>query len=291
MIKRDVGELRATRCIADRKGAPVGRAQPRVDGDSCCARLDPRGTQVKRVDARAAPRSDQQMRSGDPLAVGEAGDNRVSVPLDAGDLDAGAERDPFSGQMAGETRDEFGIVARKHRPDIKHRDPRAQPAMRLRHLDSDRTAADHEQMVRPLAVGENRFIRQIGNVREPGDRRDRGIRPRRDDKAARPDLDLAGSDRGGTREARFAAQDPDPEPLETLDRIVRRDRRDDVLDTVGGGREIDIGSSRENPERRAAPRHSARRAAASSDFEGTQPKLRQSPPISPRSISTTSAPI
>src|SRR6516165_8533815 len=33
------------------------------------------------------------------------------------------------------------------------------------------------------------------------------------------------------------------------------------------------------------------RAAASNDFEGTQPKFRQSPPIAPRSTSTTSAPI
>ena len=48
---------------------------------------------------------------------------------------------------------------------------------------------------------------------------------------------------------------PHPEPLEPLDGVIRRDRRDDVLDTVCSGREIDIGSSRGDPERRAAPRH------------------------------------
>src|SRR6516164_11408217 len=43
----------------------------------------------------------------------------------------------------------------------------------------------------------------------------------------------------------------------------------------------------------SAPRRqrSAMRAAASNDFDGTQPKFRQSPPIAPRSTRTTSAPI
>src|SRR6185312_17473488 len=43
---------------------------------------------------------------------------------------------------------------------------------------------------------------------------------------------------------------------------------------------------------KAAPRRrlSAMAAAASSAFDGTQPALRQSPPMAPRSISTTSRP-
>ncbi len=191
-----------------------------------------------------------------------------AVALDAGDLDARADRDPFTGQMAGETGDELGIVARKHRPDVEHRDPRAQPAMRLRHLDPDRTAADDDQMVRPFAVGENRFVRQVGNVREPGNRRDRRIRAGRDDKAARPDLDLAGADRAGAREPRLAAQHPDPEPLEPLDGIIRRDCRDDVLDTVRGGSEIDIGPSRGDPERCAAPRQVGKARGGEQRFRG-----------------------
>ncbi len=170
--------------------------------------------------------------------------------------------------MAGQTGDEFGIVARKDRPDVEHRDPRAQSAMRLRHFDPDRTAADDDQMVGPLAVGEDRFVRQIGNVREPGDRRDRRIRAGRDDKAARPDLDLAGADRAGAGEPRLAAQHPDPEPLEPLDGIIRRDCRDDLLDTVRGGSEIDIGPSRGDAERCAAPRQVGKACGGEQRFRG-----------------------
>jgi hypothetical protein len=69
VIERDVSELRAAGHIADRKGAAVRRAQPRIDGDPLCRRLDPGDGQVERLDARAAPRRDQQVRSRNPLAV------------------------------------------------------------------------------------------------------------------------------------------------------------------------------------------------------------------------------
>jgi len=80
------------------------------------------------------------------------------------------------------------------------------------------------------------------------------MRPGRDDKAARPNLQLTGPERAGTREPCLAAQHPDPEPLEPLDGIVWRNRRDDVLDAVGGGGEIDIGTRGGDAESRAAPR-------------------------------------
>ena len=194
------------------------------------------------------------MRSLDPLAVGELNDNGISVALDAGNLDIWADRNPFTRQMGGQTSDQFGIVTWEHRPDVEHRDPRAQPAMGLRHFDPDRTAADHDQMVRPYTVGENRFVRQVGSTRKPGNGWDGGIRAGRDDKAARADLDLADADRAGAGEPRLATQYPDPETLEPLDGIMWRDGGDDVLDTVRGGSEIGVGPSRENPERRAAPR-------------------------------------
>src|SRR5690348_1498121 len=114
------------------------------------------------------------MRPRDPLAAREPGDDAISVALDTGNLDSGTDRDSFAGQMFAEAGDEFGIVARQHRPDIEHGDARAQPAMRLRHFDADRTAANDDQMVRPLAVGEDRLVRQIGYSIEPrylGDRR------------------------------------------------------------------------------------------------------------------------
>ena len=91
---------------------------------------------------------------------------------------AAAIDDPFSGEPIGEASGELGIVARQQRADIENRDPRAEPAMRLRHLDPDRSAADHDQMFGRLAVGENRLVRQIGDAVEARDRRDRGMRSR-----------------------------------------------------------------------------------------------------------------
>src|SRR5207249_11577392 len=112
-----------------------------------------------RLDARATPRADPKLRSREPLAVCELNDKGISVALDAGNLDRWGDRNPFTRQMGGQTSDEFGIVTREHRADVEHRDPRAQPAMGLRHFDPDRTAADHDQMVRPYTVGGNGFVR------------------------------------------------------------------------------------------------------------------------------------
>ena len=55
---------------------------------------------------------------------------------------------PFAGQALGERGRQLGIVARQERAGIDHRDRGAEPAMRLRQLDADRPAADHDQMLR-----------------------------------------------------------------------------------------------------------------------------------------------
>src|SRR5258707_8369 len=61
MIERDMGELRAARGVADRERAPVGRAQPAIDGDASDARLDAGGGEVERSGVRTPTGGDQQM--------------------------------------------------------------------------------------------------------------------------------------------------------------------------------------------------------------------------------------
>ena len=61
VVVGEVGELRATRDVAEAKDAPVGRAHPRIDSDSLCARLDPGGREVERLDARPTAGGDEQM--------------------------------------------------------------------------------------------------------------------------------------------------------------------------------------------------------------------------------------
>src|SRR5215469_7315555 len=126
--------------------------------------------------------------------------------------------------------------------------------MRLRHLDADWAATDDNQMFRSHAVGENRFVRQIRYGIEPRDLGDRRPRAGRYDKAAWPDLDLAGADCAAARKSRLTPQHPDPEPLEALDGIIGRNRRDDLLDTVCSRGEFDGGTAGRDAQRCAAPR-------------------------------------
>src|SRR5262245_64360528 len=114
-----MGELRAARHVADRKGAAVGGAQSRIDGDPFCGRFDPRRGQIEPLYGRAPPGRDQQMRPRDPLAIGEPGDDAVSVEFDSGDLDSWTDRYSFALQELAEAGDELGIGARPHRPDVE----------------------------------------------------------------------------------------------------------------------------------------------------------------------------
>ena len=106
-----------------------------------------------------------------------------------------------------------------------------------------------------------------------------------------PDLGVAGAHRARVGETCLGPQDRDAKPLE-IARPSRSARcaamtRATLSPTAAKSisrRLVAIPSSA--PRRHAC----ASLAAAISDFDGTQPKLRQSPPISPRSTSTTLAP-
>jgi hypothetical protein len=246
-------ELRPACDIADRKGAAVGGAQPRIDGDPFLGRTNPGGRQVKRRNARPAAGRHQQMRPGDPLAAGQAHENAVGPAFDAEDLDLRADRDAFRGEASGETGGELGIVAGQDGSDVEDGDPRPEAAMRLRHLDPDRAAADDDQMLGQFAIGEHRLVGQVGNAVEPRDIGDRRVRAGGDDKAPRANLDAVGRERARPGETRFGVQDADPEPLEALSRVVWRNCRDDLLHTVGNCDEVDLRHRAGDAEYGAAP--------------------------------------
>ena len=78
---------------------------------------------------------------------------------------------------------------------------------------------------------------------------------------------------------------------EALGRVVRRDRVDDGAHMRVHPAEVDLRATGVDAElRRLRDRAGRGAAAAISALEGTQPVFRHSPPISPRSISTTSTP-
>ena len=125
--------------------------------------------------------------------------------------------------------------------------------MRLRHLDADRPAADHDQMLGQFTVGKHGLVGQIGHLVEPGDRRRHRVRAGGDHEPAGADLDLAGQHRARAGETRGGAQHGDAQTLEPLRRIVRREFCDHLGDVVADRGEIDLRQRVGNAELRRAP--------------------------------------
>jgi hypothetical protein len=115
--------------------------------------------------------------------------------------------------------------------------------MRLRHLDADRSTADHDQMLWQLAVGKNGLVGQVGHIVKPTDPRYRGLRTGRDHKAPRANFDIPGAHRAAARKASLGTQDPHPEAFEALYRIIWRNLGDHPLDAVGNCSEIYVRTS------------------------------------------------
>src|SRR5207253_2866707 len=138
-------------------------------------------------------------------------------------------------------------------PRIDYRDGGAEPAIGLRQLDADRTAADDDQMLGPLAIGKNGLIGEVGHAVETGDWRHRRPRPRGDHEAARPDQGVAGLRGAAVDEARLGPYDVHTEAFEPRLRVVQSDPGDDPLDAVGDGGEIDPGRLIKHAELGAMP--------------------------------------
>ena len=157
------------------------------------------------------------------VAIAEPDRDARRIACDRSDRDPRAQCYPLAGEPFGEQSRELGVVARQQRAEIEHGDLRAEPAMRLRHLDADRPAADHDQMLGQFTVGKHGLVGQIGHLVEPGDRRRHRVRAGGDHEPAGADLDLAGQHRARAGETRRGAQHGDAQTLEPLRRIVRRE--------------------------------------------------------------------
>ena len=101
-----------------------------------------------------------------------------------------------------------------------------------------------------LGVVENRLVGEIGNVLQACNRRHDGRRPGRDHEPARLDAVLARFDGFSIDEAPGGGDDLDAEAGEAFDRVIRRDRGDDVVHVVVHGTRIDQRIDRRDAERR-----------------------------------------
>jgi hypothetical protein len=123
--------------------------------------------EVQPVQRHLPPDGHQQVRPGDPCAPSASVDGHAPRRRDPFDGRAFADLHALGAQMSSTTAASSGS-SRPSAAPLDHRHRAAQPAMRLRHLQPDRPAADHDQMLGPLAQFEDRLVGQVGHPSSPG---------------------------------------------------------------------------------------------------------------------------
>src|SRR5262249_13003800 len=131
----------------------------------------------------------------------------AEAALDALDLGAFADADPFLGELLDDEPGELWILVAERLLRLQHDDARAEPAVGLRQLQPHRAAAEHDQAMQALLVAEDRLAGEVGHVDEAGDRRNERRRAGGDDEAAGLDAVLAGHDGTPANEARRRLDD------------------------------------------------------------------------------------
>ena len=170
MIARKMRELRAPRRIAHGVDAPVGRPQAGIDGHAPCVMGHPGNVQPQPVQRNLAPGGNQDVRAGHSSAIRQRGGD-AGAARNGADTGAFDNRHPFRAQLLHCHGGQFGVFPAKRAAGFDHRHRAAQTAMRLRHLQPDRPAPQDQQVRWLLAQGKDRFIGQIRQVRQAGNRR------------------------------------------------------------------------------------------------------------------------
>ena len=179
------------------------------------------------------------------------------------------------------------ILVAERLPAVEHGDLGAEPVEGLGERKRDPAAAQHDQMLRPLACLERVLVGEIGHLFEARDRRNQRPRAGRDDKAARLDLvadvQLGPDDNGfWVAKACLALDHAHAEAGQALLGLVRRDRIDDAMDVIVDLGEFDGGRGGGHAERRGTAKgsgavggsdHRLRRYAAGMKVLAAQPAL------------------
>ena len=170
LVLADVGELPQPGDVTDRPEPRAGR-HPGVDGDAARVGRDADRLQPDVLDPGTPPGRDQQAVTAGLGAVGELEDVLSGRPAEPPTEPAPNRSSTPSARRASATpspsaRGSRGSSGGRHFDDG---DRRAQPGERLRHLDADRAAAEHEQpggtSVSPVT---SRSVHSPGSSRRPG---------------------------------------------------------------------------------------------------------------------------
>ena len=149
--------------------------------------------------------------------------------------------------------DQFGIVAHQDGCHLDHGDPGTEVAEGLGELDADRPAADHQQVLwQPVGI-EDGLVGQVRHVGQTRDRWNGRHRSGRDHEAAGADLGRTTPDPVGSHEPGPFPDDPHTQAFEALDRIMRRDLRDDAADMLLHRLEVGFPGLRADAEHSVTP--------------------------------------
>jgi hypothetical protein len=238
---------------------PPGGPHRRIDLDAVRAEAHPGRLQTQSFDVRSPPggHQDRFALDGFDRATGapEADLADASV-LPRGDR-FGVREDPHAVlfESPPEERGNVLILARENPGRLlEDGDAHAQAGERLPELAPHGAAADNDHSIRLLVEPvEDRFVGVMRRSPQPLDRRNSGAAARRDHevpsaKSNAVDLDFTGRD-----ESRLAAKYVDPEPFETLLRIVRSDLRAALPHPPHHGLELEAGLLRIEPPVARAP--------------------------------------
>ncbi len=181
MMLGDVRERIRAGDVADDMNAWIGRRQHVVDDDAAVVDVHAGRVEAEAFDVRQAPGGEHQMRRGELLdrAVRRAQRHADAAGVrmtghDAADADAEAIADTLRLELPLHDSGDVGVFARQDL--VRHVDDdhlAAEATERLRHFAADRSGADDDEMRHRLAQREHRLVRQVRDVREPGDRRNR----------------------------------------------------------------------------------------------------------------------
>jgi hypothetical protein len=292
--RHGVGGVREARpagdAVADGEDARVRRAEAVVDDDAVIDDLHAGDVEGERLDVRASPGGDEQGVAGELVRAVRRGHRQRGGAVGPAPRRGGAcvqvQRHAVGGEGARDDRRGVGVVARQEaRATRGEGDAAAEAHEGLRQLAGDGAAAEHEEVRRRPLEAEDGLVGVRAALGQPGHVGERGTPAGGDDGAAEAERArragvVGDRERVGPREARVAEQHVGAEPLEALGRVGGGEAGAQGAHAGEGGR----GSSG------AVPCAWAACAARRSALLGTQPRIRQSPPMRRRSTRAVRAP-
>ena len=220
MIVGEMGELRPADHVADGVDAPVGGLEVVIHLDAVRGVGDVGPLEAERLDVGLAAGGDEEMRAlkDHRLAVlHEMHADTLHRAFDPLHPRIGMHYDLRIGEPLDQHGDRVRILVRQKVCRIEHGDVRAKHAVGLSELEPYGSAAEHDEVLNPLAHIEDRLVGEVGHLVEPRDRRDGRHRSRCYDESSGANQHASGLHGELVEEARARLDHADAEPRHALD--------------------------------------------------------------------------